>query len=68
MTASQAKSNPLDRFFRPSSIRSPEAIARIGDAALALGPSLQTLEVNPLAASRDRIEALDALGVVLERV
>jgi hypothetical protein len=68
MTASQAKSNPLDRFFRPSSIRSPEAIARIGDAAPVLWASLQTLEVNRLAASRDRIEALNALVVVLERV
>lgn len=68
MTASQVKSDPLDRFFCPSSIRSPEAIARIGDAALALGPSLQKLEVNRLATSRDRIEALDALVVVLERV
>jgi acetate---CoA ligase (ADP-forming) len=42
-------------------------IARIGDAALALGPSLQTLEVNPLVASGDRIEALDALVVGVEQ-
>lgn len=37
-------------------------VARIGDAALALGDSLDTLEVNPLLAEGDRIEALDALA------
>ncbi|MGE0097437.1 MAG: acetate--CoA ligase family protein [Hydrogenophaga sp.] len=36
-------------------------VARIGDAALALGDSLDTLEVNPLLAEGERIEALDAL-------
>jgi hypothetical protein len=35
---------------------------RIGDAALALGPTLDTLEVNPLLADGGRIEALDALA------
>ena len=39
-----------------------DAVARIGDAALALGPSLDTLEVNPLLADGGRIEALDALA------
>ncbi len=39
------------------------AIARIGDAALALGPTLGTLEINPLVADGERIEALDALVV-----
>jgi acyl-CoA synthetase (NDP forming) len=37
-------------------------VSRIGDAALALGDSLDTLEVNPLLAEGDRIEALDALA------
>lgn len=37
-------------------------VARIGDAALALGDALDTLEVNPLLAEGDRIEALDALA------
>jgi succinyl-CoA synthetase beta subunit len=36
-------------------------VARIGDAALALGPSLDTLEINPLVAIGGHIEALDAL-------
>ncbi|MBL6078370.1 acetate--CoA ligase family protein [Belnapia sp. T18] len=40
-----------------------EAIARIGDAALALGPELAALEVNPLLAGPDGAEALDALAV-----
>ena len=40
-----------------------EAIARIGDAALALGPGLAALEVNPLLAGADGAEALDALAV-----
>jgi acyl-CoA synthetase (NDP forming) len=41
-------------------------IARIGDAALALGPELETLEVNPLLAHGSQIEALDALTVWTE--
>lgn len=39
------------------------AIARIGDAALALGPRLVSLEVNPLLATPAGVEALDALAV-----
>jgi acyl-CoA synthetase (NDP forming) len=39
------------------------ALQAIGDAALALGPDLVALEVNPLFASGERIEALDALAV-----
>jgi succinyl-CoA synthetase beta subunit len=39
-----------------------EAVARIGDAALALGPALAALEVNPLRATADGAEALDALA------
>jgi acetate---CoA ligase (ADP-forming) len=42
-------------------------IARIGDAAVALGPRLQTLEVNPLMAAHDRIEALDALVIGIDQ-
>lgn len=38
-------------------------IARIGDAALALGPELAALEVNPLHVRGNHIEALDALAV-----
>lgn len=38
-----------------------EVIARIGDAALALGPRLAALEVNPLLVRGDHVEALDAL-------
>ncbi len=40
-----------------------EAIARIGDAALALGPGLAALEVNPLLATPAGAEALDALAI-----
>ncbi|SDB72673.1 acetate--CoA ligase family protein [Belnapia rosea] len=40
-----------------------EAVARIGDAALALGPGLAALEVNPLLAGPDGCEALDGLAV-----
>jgi acyl-CoA synthetase (NDP forming) len=40
-----------------------EAVARIGDAALALGPALVSLEVNPLRATATGSEALDALAV-----
>jgi acyl-CoA synthetase (NDP forming) len=39
------------------------AIAAIGRAAVALGPELETLEVNPLWVRGDRVEALDALAV-----
>ncbi|WP_449467839.1 acetate--CoA ligase family protein [Stenotrophomonas humi] len=36
-------------------------ITRIGNAALALGPQLQSLEVNPLLATPGHVEALDGL-------
>ncbi len=39
------------------------AIVAIGNAALALGPDLISLEVNPLLATEGRIEALDGLTV-----
>ncbi|CCW16488.1 Acetyl-CoA synthetase (ADP-forming) alpha and beta chains, putative [Sphingobium indicum BiD32] len=40
-----------------------EAMCKIGNAALALGPDLVTLEINPLLARGDEVEALDALAV-----
>lgn len=40
-----------------------EEITRIGDAALALGPELAALEINPLLADGQAIEALDALAI-----
>jgi succinyl-CoA synthetase beta subunit len=38
-------------------------IARIGEAAVALGDELDTLEVNPLWVRGSEVEALDALAV-----
>jgi acetate---CoA ligase (ADP-forming) len=38
-------------------------VARIGDAAVALGPELEALEVNPLWVRGSDVEALDALAV-----
>ena len=38
-------------------------IARIGDAAVALGPDLEALEVNPLWVRGGEVEALDALAI-----
>jgi len=43
--------------------RLAEVITAIGDAALALGPDLASLEVNPLRVSHDGIECLDALAI-----
>ena len=40
-----------------------EAVAAIGNAALALGPELVSLEVNPLRVDGRMVEALDALAV-----
>lgn len=40
-----------------------EAIARIGDAAVALGPKLDALDVNPLWVRGSQVEALDGLAV-----
>ena len=44
-----------------------EVIARIGDAAMALGADLEALEVNPLWVRGSEVEALDALAVWRER-
>jgi acyl-CoA synthetase (NDP forming) len=40
-----------------------DAVVRIGEAALALGPGLAALEVNPLLADGAMVEALDALAI-----
>ncbi|WP_051236709.1 acetate--CoA ligase family protein [Ottowia thiooxydans] len=40
-----------------------KVIACIGDAALALGPKLSVLEVNPLRVGSDGAEALDGLAI-----
>ena len=40
-----------------------KAIVAIGNAALALGPDLASLEVNPLLVDGSRVEALDGLTV-----
>ncbi len=42
-----------------------DTVVRIGDAALALGKALDTLEVNPILVDGARIEALDALATSL---
>ena len=40
-----------------------DVIARVARLALALGPAVESVEVNPLLVTGDRIEALDALIV-----
>ncbi len=40
-----------------------KAVVRIGEAALALGPDLLSLEINPLLAGPSGTEALDALAI-----
>jgi hypothetical protein len=40
-----------------------EAIVKIGNAALACGDSLLSLEINPLVAYAERVEAFDGLMV-----
>ncbi|MDI1240002.1 MAG: acetate--CoA ligase family protein [Polaromonas sp.] len=47
--------------------RIAQTVARIGDAALALGATLDTLEVNPLLVDGSRVEALDALVTYADR-
>jgi acyl-CoA synthetase (NDP forming) len=39
-----------------------DVVVRIGEAAMALGPELQSLEINPLWVLGDKLEALDALA------
>lgn len=52
--------------FRASPVVDREAVAAavvaIGDAALALGASLRSLEINPLLVTGNRVEALDGLA------
>ncbi len=40
-----------------------DVIVLIGNAALALGPELVTLEINPLRVAGAAVEALDALAI-----
>lgn len=40
-----------------------KAVSVIGDAALALGPSLVSLEINPILVTGSRVEALDGLAI-----
>lgn len=40
-----------------------KAIMAIGDAALALGPQLVSLEINPILVNGSQVEALDALAI-----
>jgi acyl-CoA synthetase (NDP forming) len=47
--------------------RVAEVILRIGDAALGLGPDLETLEVNPLRVHGEDIECLDGLATYSRR-
>lgn len=49
--------HPVDRAA------AARAIVAVGDAALALGPQLLSLEVNPLLADGSRLEALDGLTI-----
>jgi acyl-CoA synthetase (NDP forming) len=52
------------RGTRPVNISAAaDVIAKIGNAALALGPQLAALEINPLLAYEGKIEALDALAI-----
>jgi acyl-CoA synthetase (NDP forming) len=52
------------RGMQPADVDAIAAvIARIGDAAVALGPKLEALEVNPLWVRGATVEALDALAV-----
>jgi acyl-CoA synthetase (NDP forming) len=58
---------PLFKGFRGAPATDLQAVARvvvrIAEAALALGPGLDSLEVNPLVIDGSRVEVLDALAV-----
>jgi succinyl-CoA synthetase beta subunit len=43
--------------------RLADAIVAIAEAALALGPDLHALEINPLAVTENGAEAMDALAL-----
>jgi acetate---CoA ligase (ADP-forming) len=63
----ELRGSPLLDGFRGTPAMDRADLARcivaIGNAALALGPDLVALEVNPLLASAQRVEALDGLAV-----
>ncbi len=66
MLAELRGSSLLDGFrgAAPVNRRSvAEAVVRIGNAALALGPDLVALDVNPLFVKGESVEALDALAI-----
>ena len=61
----------LDGYRRQPAIdrrKVAEVVAAIGNAAIALGPDLVSLEVNPLWASGAAVECLDALTVWKDRL
>jgi hypothetical protein len=43
-----------------------DAVTAIGQAALAMGGNLESLEVNPLLVGEAKVEALDALAIWAE--
>jgi hypothetical protein len=52
------------RGSKPANLdRLAAAVTGIANAAIALGPDLASLEVNPLYVDGDRIEALDGLVI-----
>jgi acyl-CoA synthetase (NDP forming) len=56
----------LDGFRGQAPVDRPalaRAIVAIANAALDFGPALETLEINPLIADGNRVEALDALAI-----
>lgn len=61
------KASKLLKGYRGSTpvnhVKLSEVIANIGKAAAKLGDDLQALEINPLRADGDEIEALDALAI-----
>lgn len=44
-------------------IRIADVIVKVGDAAMALGPELEALEINPLLVNGADVEALDGLAI-----
>ncbi len=64
---SRLRGRKLLQGFRNSAAtdldRLADVIVSIGNAALALGPELDSLEVNPLLVRGNEIEALDGLVI-----
>lgn len=48
-------------------IRIADVIVKVGDAAMALGPELEALEINPLLVNGADVEALDGLAIWSDR-